>query len=113
MRRAFASGYVAPCGPMVDEFDRRLGALAGQHAAAVASGTAALDLLMAELDVGPGDRVVAPSLTFVATVGPAVHRGATPVFVDSDPATGLIALPLLSFSRSPPLPLLFSLSSVF
>jgi dTDP-4-amino-4,6-dideoxygalactose transaminase len=95
MRRAFASGYIAPCGPMVDEFDRRLGALSGQHAAAVASGTAALDLLMAELGVGPGDRVVASSLTFVATVGPAVHRGATPVFVDSDPATGLISLPLL------------------
>ena len=95
LRRAFASGYVAPCGPMVDEFDRRLGALAGQHAAAVASGTAALDLLMAELGVGPGDRVVTSSLTFVATVGPAVHRGATPVFVDSDPATGLISLPLL------------------
>ena len=66
LRRAFASGYVAPCGPMVDEFDRRLGALAGQHAAAVASGTAALDLLMAELGVGPGDRVVTSSLTFVA-----------------------------------------------
>ena len=95
MHRAFASGYIAPCGPMVDEFDRRLGALSGQHAAAVASGTAALDLLMAELGVGPGDRVVASSLTFVATVGPAVHRGATPVFVDSDPATGLISLTLL------------------
>ena len=95
LRRAFASGYVAPCGPMVDEFDRRLGTLAGQHAAAVASGTAALDLLMAELGVGPGDRVVTSSLTFVATVGPAVHRGATPVFVDSDPATGLISLTLL------------------
>ena len=57
VRRAFASGYVAPCGPMVDAFDRRLGELSGQHAAAVASGTAALDLLMAELGVGPGDRV--------------------------------------------------------
>ena len=50
---------------------------------------------MAELGVGPGDRVVTSSLTFVATVGPAVHRGATPVFVDSDPATGLISIPLL------------------
>jgi dTDP-4-amino-4,6-dideoxygalactose transaminase len=39
--------------------------------------------------------VVASSLTFVATVGPAVHRGATPVFVDSDPSTGLISIPLL------------------
>ena len=92
---AFDSGYVAPCGPMVDELDRRLGALAGQHAATVSSGTAALDLLMAELGVGPDTTVVASTLTFVATVGPAVHRGATPVFVDSDPATGTISIPLL------------------
>lgn len=92
---AFDSGYVAPCGPMVDAFDRRLGALAGQHAAAVASGTAALDLLMAELAVGPDTTVVASSLTFISTVGPAVHRGATPVFVDSDPDTGTISIPLL------------------
>lgn len=92
---AFDSGYVAPCGPMVDEFDRRLGVLAGCHAAAVASGTAALDLLMAELDVGPSTPVIASSLTFISTVGPAVHRGARPVFVDSDESTGMISLPLL------------------
>ena len=92
---AFDSGYVAPCGPLVDEFDRRLGRLAGLHAAAVSSGTAALDLLMAELDVGPETVVVASSLTFVATVGPAVHRGARPVFVDSDPTTGTLSVPLL------------------
>ena len=93
--RAFDSGYVAPCGPMVDEFDRRLGTLAGQHAAAVASGTAALDLLMEELGVGPRTTVIASALTFVATVGPAVKRGAKVVFVDSDPATGTISIPLL------------------
>ena len=93
--QAFDSGYVAPCGPMVDAFDRRLGELAGQHAAAVASGTAAIDLLMAELGVGPRTTVVASSLTFMATVGPAVKRGAKVVFVDSDPATGTISIPLL------------------
>lgn len=93
--QAFDSGYVAPCGPMVDAFDRRLGALSGQHAAAVASGTAALDLLMAELGVGPRATVVASSLTFVATVSPAVRRGAKAVFVDSDAATGTISIPLL------------------
>ena len=93
--QAFDSGYVAPCGPMVDAFDRRLGELAGQHAAAVASGTAAIDLLMAELGVGPRTTVVASSLTFIATVGPAVKRGAKVVFVDSDPATGTISIPLL------------------
>ncbi len=95
LRRAMDSGYVAPCGPMVDAFDKRLSDLSGQHAAAVASGTAALDLLMQEFNVGPGDNIIASSLTFVATVGPALHRGATPVFVDSDPATGLISIPLL------------------
>ena len=42
---AFDSKYIAPCGPMVDEFERRLGSLSGLHAAAVSSGTAALDLL--------------------------------------------------------------------
>lgn len=92
---AFASGYIAPCGPQVDAFERRLGQLAGQHAAAVASGTAALDLLMAEFGVGPGTAVFASTLTFIATVGPAVHRGATPVFIDSDPATGVLSAPLL------------------
>jgi dTDP-4-amino-4,6-dideoxygalactose transaminase len=95
VEKAFASGYVAPCGPMVDEFDRRLSALSGMHACAVSSGTAALDLLMHELGVGDGDVVIASSLTFVATVGPAYHRGAKIVFVDTDPITGTISIPLL------------------
>ena len=92
---AFRSGYVAPCGPQVDAFDAALGALSGQHAAAVASGTAALDLLMAEFEVGPDTTVIASSLTFLATVGPAAHRGAKIVFVDSDATTGTISIPLL------------------
>lgn len=84
VERAFDSGYVAPCGPMVDEFERRLAALSGRsHAVAVSSGTAALDLLMEELAVGPATTVIAPTLTFIATVGPAWHRGAKLVFVDS------------------------------
>lgn len=92
---AFDSGYVAPCGPMVDAFDRRLGALFGMAAAAVSSGTAALDLVMQELDVGPDTVLLASALTFIATVGPACHRGVKPVFIDSDPQTGTISLPLL------------------
>lgn len=92
---AFDSGYIAPCGPMVDQFDQRLGDLAQRSAAAVVSGTAALDLIMAELALGTDDIVVASSLTFMATVGPARHRGAQLVFVDSDAATGTLSLPLL------------------
>jgi dTDP-4-amino-4,6-dideoxygalactose transaminase len=95
VEKAFASGYVAPCGPMVDEFDRRLSVLSGMNACAVSSGTAALDLLMRELCVGNGDVVIASSLTFIATVGPAYHRGAKIVFVDTDPVTGTISIPLL------------------
>ena len=92
---AFDSKYIAPCGPMVDEFERRLGSLSGLSAAVVSSGTAALDLLMDEFGVGPGTFVFAPSLTFIATVGPAVRRGATPVFIDADPSSGTISVPLL------------------
>ena len=95
VRRAFDSGYVAPCGPQVDEFERRLAKLAGRkYAVAVSSGTAAIDLLMAELGVDETWTVVAPTLTFIATVGPAFHRGAKLVFVDSD-ATGNIDISLL------------------
>lgn len=95
VRGAFDSGYVAPCGPQVDEFERRLAKLAGRkYAVAVSSGTAAIDLLMAELGVDETWTVVAPTLTFIATVGPAFHRGAKLVFVDSD-ATGNIDVALL------------------
>lgn len=97
---AFSSGYVAPCGPMVDEFERALENLSGMPAAAVSSGTGAIDLLMMELGVKPGDVVVASTLTFIASVGPAVHRGAVPVFVDSDRANGTMDPALLEEALS-------------
>lgn len=85
VRRAFDSGYVAPCGPMVDALERELATLSSRtHAVAVSSGTAALDLAMAELQIDESWLVIAPSLTFIATVGPASHRGAKLAFIDSD-----------------------------
>lgn len=96
VEKAFDSGYVAPCGPMVDAFERRLARLAGRkHAVAVSGGTAAIDLLMAEYGVDSSWTVIAPTLTFIATVGPAFHRGAKIVFVDSD-ATGNLDVSLLA-----------------
>ncbi|MCR5413356.1 MAG: DegT/DnrJ/EryC1/StrS family aminotransferase [Kiritimatiellae bacterium] len=93
---AFDSGYVAPCGPMVEEFERELSRISGRrHAVAVASGTAALDLIMEDLGVDGSWTVIAPTLTFIATIGPAFHRGAKLVFVDSD-ATGNIDTALLA-----------------
>ena len=83
---AFDSGYVAPCGPMVDALERSLAELSGRaRAVAVSSGTEAIDLAMEHLGVDRDWIVVAPSLTFIASVAPAFHRGAEIVFVDSAP----------------------------
>ena len=82
---AFDSNYVAPCGPMVELFEERLARLSGRkHAVAVSSGTAAIELVLAHLEVDSSWIVIAPSLTFIATVGPAHRRGASVRFVDCD-----------------------------
>lgn len=85
---AFDSNYVAPCGPMVDQFEKDFTAFTHQPSAcALSSCTAALDLLCRELDIQKGDSLFCSDLTFVASIAPAVHRGATPVFIDSDVQT--------------------------
>ena len=98
---AFASNYIAPCGPMVDRFEREFAALIGlPQACAVSSGTAALDLLFHELGVVRGDRVICSDLTFVSSIAPAVHRGAVPVFIDCDEATWTMDPDLLAEALS-------------
>jgi dTDP-4-amino-4,6-dideoxygalactose transaminase len=57
-----------------------------EDAVAVNSATAALQVSLAAFDVGPGDEVLVPSMTFVATANVVVHAGATPVFVDIESA---------------------------
>ena len=70
-------------GARVREFEMAFAARHGaEDAAAVNSCTAALHLILAALGVGPGDEVLVPSLTFVATVNAVLYVGATPVFVD-------------------------------
>ena len=60
------------------------------HAVGVGSGTDALALALRALGISPGDEVVVPSMTFVATAEAVLHVGATPVIVDVDPTTLLI-----------------------
>jgi dTDP-4-amino-4,6-dideoxygalactose transaminase len=85
---AFDSNWIAPLGPHVDAFEQEIAARAGlSHAAALASGTSAIDLALRILGVERGDRVLASSLTFVGSVAPVVHLGAEPVFVDSEAST--------------------------
>lgn len=78
-------------GPAVDNFESEFAQFVGtREAVAASSGTAALHVAMASLGVGPGDEVIVPCMTFVATANAAVYCGATPVFADVDPETLLV-----------------------
>ncbi|MEW6279709.1 MAG: DegT/DnrJ/EryC1/StrS family aminotransferase [Candidatus Eremiobacterota bacterium] len=80
-------------GRAVAEFERRLAARLGLgHAVGVTSCTAALHLCLQAHGVGPGDEVITTPLTFVATAHAILHAGATPVFADVEPATGILEL---------------------
>ncbi|MEU6078086.1 aminotransferase class I/II-fold pyridoxal phosphate-dependent enzyme [Micromonospora sp. NPDC047074] len=88
---ALRSGWVAPVGPDLDAFEREVAARVGtEGAVAVSSGTAALHLALLGVGVRPGDAVVVPTLTFVATANAVRYAGARPVFVDCDAQTGNI-----------------------
>jgi perosamine synthetase len=81
------SGWLAQ-GPRVAEFERCVAEYVGaRHAVATSNGTTALQLALTALGIGPGDEVVVPSLTFIATANAVLHAGATPVFVDVEPGT--------------------------
>jgi dTDP-4-amino-4,6-dideoxygalactose transaminase len=85
VQEAFESNYIAPVGPQVDAFEREFCTMTGfQHAVAVSSGTAAMHLALRILGVGPGDEVIASTLTFIGSVTPILFQGGVPVFIDSD-----------------------------
>ncbi len=78
-------------GPAVEAFERALaGRTQAAHAVACANGTAALHLACLALGLGPGDALVVPSITFLATANAARYVGAEVAFADVDPATGLM-----------------------
>ena len=78
-------------GPKVAEFERALAEFVGvRHAVVVNSGTAALHCAMAAIGISPGDEVIVPSISFVATANCVVYCGGTPVFADVEADTALI-----------------------
>jgi dTDP-4-amino-4,6-dideoxygalactose transaminase len=86
------SGWIGT-GPKVARFEEMLrDYIEAEHVRCVASCTAALQLGMHILGVAPGDEVIVPAMTFVASANAIEHVGARPVFVDSEPGTGLIDL---------------------
>jgi dTDP-4-amino-4,6-dideoxygalactose transaminase len=86
------SGWIT-AGPKVKRFERALEAhLGAEHVRCVSSCTAALTLALRVAAIGPGDEVLVPAMTFVATANAVEDVGATPVLVDSEPGTGLMDL---------------------
>jgi len=84
---ALRSGWVSQ-GPRVAEFETRFAQYVGASCAvAVSSCTTALHLALLAAGVKPGDEVLCPSLSFIATANAIVYAGATPVFVDIDSST--------------------------
>ncbi len=80
---ALSSGFIAPVGPQVNGFEKGLADYLGfEEMVALSSGTAAIHLGLRALGVGPGDCVLCPDLTFVASVNPVRYLGAEPVLVD-------------------------------
>lgn len=78
-------------GPRVQEFERAFAERVGaQEAVAVSSGTAALHAAMSAVGIEPGDEVIVPALTFVATANCVVYQGGIPVFADVNPDTFLL-----------------------
>ncbi len=88
LARCIDEGWISSEGPQVGEFEARMAGLVGRkHAVAVSSGTAALDVAVEALGIGPGDEVIVPSFTIISCVTQVVRSGAIPVFVDADPVT--------------------------
>ena len=89
LKECAQSGWVSSKGRFVGEFERLFGGYCGvKYGVTTSSGTSALHLALACLNIGPGDEVIVPTLSFIGTANPVRYCGAIPVFVDSLPDTG-------------------------
>lgn len=85
---AVRSGWISSSGPYLERFETEFAARCGARSAvATNNGTTALHLVLAAAGVGPGDEVIVPAFTYIASANAVTYCGATPVFVDIDPDT--------------------------
>ncbi|WBB69871.1 DegT/DnrJ/EryC1/StrS family aminotransferase [Micromonospora sp. WMMD812] len=88
---AYRSGWVSSQGPYLQRFEEQFAARCGAATAvATGNGTVALHLVLAAAGIGPGDEVIVPALTYVATANAVTYCGARPVFVDVSPESWCI-----------------------
>jgi perosamine synthetase len=82
------SNWISSAGKYISRFEQAFASLCGaSYGVACANGTVALHLALAALGIGPGDEVIVPTFTMIATINAVTYTGATPVLVDSEPAT--------------------------
>ena len=88
VNEALDSTWISSRGPFIERFEAAVAEMAGtRHAVACNNGTTSLHLALAAMDLGPGDEVIMPALTYVATANCVHYCGARSVFVDNDPRT--------------------------
>jgi dTDP-4-amino-4,6-dideoxygalactose transaminase len=96
-----ASGWVAQ-GPRVAEFEQKFASLVhAQHAVAVSNCTTGLHLALIVAGIGPGDDVIVPSFSFIATTNAPMYVGANPVFADVDEDTGNLTVATIAAVITP------------
>lgn len=89
-------------GKRIKKFEKEFAKYTGtKYAIAVNSGTAALHVSLAALDIGPGDEIIVPPFTFIATASAVLHQNAIPIFVDIDPNTYCIDPEAIENALSP------------
>jgi dTDP-3-amino-3,4,6-trideoxy-alpha-D-glucose transaminase len=97
-----ASESAFTLGPELERFEEAFAEFCGtEHALGVSSGTAALELALRGLGIGPGDEVIVPTYSFIATAEAVSTVGATPVIVDVDEETALITAEIVAAALTP------------
>jgi perosamine synthetase len=97
VKECLDTGWVSSVGSYVDRFERDLAAFTGAaHAVVVSNGTSGLQIALQLAGVMPGDEVVVPALSFVATANAVRHCGAWPHFADADKDTLGLGVPALA-----------------
>ncbi len=88
VNECLTSGWISSKGQFISRFEKEFSKFIGvRSSTSVSNGTVGLHLALKVLGVGPGDEVIVPTLTYIATVNAILYVGAQPVFVDSDERT--------------------------
>lgn len=100
LKRSINTNWISTNGPMVKEFEKKICKITGaKYAIAFNSGTAALHVGLKVLKPNPGDEVIVPTLTFVATINCVIYNNCNPIFMDCDDFFNIDPKKILEFLK--------------